>query len=130
MTTHSSESRQTEVLTVAWVMTGTATLIVGIKLFARVKIVRAIGWDDFFIFFSLVRPPHFVVAAYDIHSDYLQVLSIIASSFVHYGVVLGFGRHTTIVAAEFGDERLFKTAKFQMLGYRMYTKVHDPSTQT
>lgn len=46
-------------------------------------------------------------------------MSIVASSLVHYGVVMGFGRHTGVVAAEFGQERLFKTARFQMLGYRM-----------
>ena len=49
-----NESRQTEVLVVAWVMTGLAIFTVGVKLFARVKIVQVIGWDDFFIFFSLV----------------------------------------------------------------------------
>jgi hypothetical protein len=48
----------------------------------------------------------------------LEILSIIASCFVHYGVHLGFGRHTAIVVAESGMERLFQTAKFQMLGYR------------
>jgi hypothetical protein len=52
-----TESRQTEVLVVAWVMTGAAIFTVGIKLFARAKIVHVIGWDDFFIFLSLVRRP-------------------------------------------------------------------------
>jgi hypothetical protein len=52
-----TESRQMEVLAVAWVRTGAAILTVGIKLFARAKIVHVIGWDDFFIFLSLVRPP-------------------------------------------------------------------------
>jgi hypothetical protein len=50
-----TESRQTEVLAVAWVTTGLAILTVSIKLFARVKLVRVIGWDDFFIFLSLVQ---------------------------------------------------------------------------
>jgi hypothetical protein len=50
-----TDSRQTEVLVVAWVMTGLAIFTVGVKLFARAKIVRIVGWDDFFIFFSLVR---------------------------------------------------------------------------
>jgi hypothetical protein len=50
-----TESRQTEVLVVAWVTTGAAILTVGIKLFARAKIIHVIGWDDFFIFLSLVR---------------------------------------------------------------------------
>lgn len=50
-----NESRQTEVLVVAWVMTGLAILTVGVKLFARVKIVQVVDWADFFIVFSLVR---------------------------------------------------------------------------
>lgn len=44
-------------------------------------------------------------------------MSIIASALVHYSVTLGFGRRTAAVAAEYGVERLYKTAKFQMLGY-------------
>lgn len=50
-----TDSRQTEVLVVAWTMTGAAILIVAVKIFTRVKIVQIIGWDDFFIIFSLVR---------------------------------------------------------------------------
>lgn len=50
-----TDSRQTEVLVVAWTMTGAAILIVTVKIFTRVKIVQIIGWDDFFIIFSLVR---------------------------------------------------------------------------
>lgn len=46
------------------------------------------------------------------------ILSIIASGFVHYGVTLGFGLRTAAVAAKHGEERLFKTAKYQILGYR------------
>ena len=49
-----TENRQTEVLVVAWVMTGAAVMTVGIKLFARARIVHVVGWDDFFIFLSLV----------------------------------------------------------------------------
>jgi hypothetical protein len=49
-----TESRQHEVLIVAWVMTGAAISTVAIKLFARAQIVRVIGWDDVFIVFSLV----------------------------------------------------------------------------
>jgi hypothetical protein len=49
-------------------------------------------------------------------------LSIAASSFVHYGVSLGFGRRTAAVLAEYGEERLFETARYQMLGYRTYSE--------
>ncbi|USP73696.1 uncharacterized protein yc1106_00970 [Curvularia clavata] len=93
-----TENRQTEILLVAWIMTGAAILTVAIKLFARVRVVHVIGWDDLFIILSLI-------------------FSITASAFVHYGVVLGFGQHTVVVAAEFGEERLFKGAMIQMLGY-------------
>jgi hypothetical protein len=48
------ESRQDEVLVVAWVTTGAAIVTVAIKLFARAQIVKIIGWDDVFIVFSLV----------------------------------------------------------------------------
>lgn len=50
-----SENRQTEILLVAWTMTGAAILTVAIKLFARVRLVHVIGWDDLFIILSLVR---------------------------------------------------------------------------
>jgi hypothetical protein len=48
------ESRQDEVLVVAWLTTGAAIITVAIKLFARAQIVKVIGWDDVFIVFSLV----------------------------------------------------------------------------
>ncbi|QDS74399.1 hypothetical protein FKW77_005651 [Venturia effusa] len=91
-------SRQQEVLIVAWTMTGAAILTVIFKLFTRFRVVRYIGWDDFFIVFSLL-------------------LSITASAFVHYGVHLGFGRHTAAVIAEKGVAHMAKVAKFQILGY-------------
>ena len=47
--------RQKEVLVVAWVTTGVALVTVAIKIFTRLRIVRVIGWDDFFIVFSMVR---------------------------------------------------------------------------
>jgi hypothetical protein len=50
-----NESRQGEVSIVAWVTTGAAILTVGVKLFARAKIVQVVGLDDLFIFLSLVR---------------------------------------------------------------------------
>ncbi|CAN9437529.1 unnamed protein product [Alternaria sp. RS040] len=102
-----TENRQTEVLVVAWVMTGAAVLTVGIKLFARARIVHVIGWDDFFIFLSLI-------------------FSVIASSFVHYGVQLGFGQHTAVVAGKHGTQRLFQGAKVQMLGYPFNIDTTDP----
>jgi hypothetical protein len=101
-------------------MTGAAFATVGVKLFARAKIVRVVGWDDFFIVFSMVGLRYSSEHSMLNLAGTLKILSIIASAFVHYGVKLGFGRHTAAVAAESGMERLFETAKFQMLGYRTY----------
>jgi hypothetical protein len=49
-----TESRQAEIVVVAWVFTGIAIATVALKLFARAHIVKVVGWDDFFIFLSLV----------------------------------------------------------------------------
>ena len=50
-----NDDRQKEVLIVAWVTTGASLVTVAIKIFTRLRIVRVIGWDDFFIVFSMVR---------------------------------------------------------------------------
>lgn len=34
---------------------------------------------------------------------------------------LGFGRHTAAVIAQYGEEHLFISAKYQMMGYRKNT---------
>ena len=49
-----AEDRQSEIVIVAWVMTGAALLTVATKLFTHLRVSRVIGWDDFFIFFSMV----------------------------------------------------------------------------
>lgn len=49
-----SESRAAEVNAIGWVFTGVAIAAVSLKLFARIDSKR-FGWDDFFIFLSLVR---------------------------------------------------------------------------
>jgi hypothetical protein len=50
-----SESRGTEVNVIAWVFTSIAIATVFLKLFARAQTAKRLGWDDFFIFASLVR---------------------------------------------------------------------------
>jgi len=67
-------------------------------LLARSQNIKSIGWDDFFIFFSLA-------------------LSIIAAALVSYSVTLGLGRHSAAVLAEYGTERLEMTQKLQILGF-------------
>jgi len=49
-----NESRGTEINVIAWVFTGIAISTVSLKLFSRAHVVKQLGWDDFFIFFSLV----------------------------------------------------------------------------
>lgn len=50
-----TESRQSEILIVAWVTTSAALITVAIKIFTRLRVVKVIGWDDFFVVFSMVR---------------------------------------------------------------------------
>ncbi|KAL6228725.1 hypothetical protein BDW75DRAFT_226373 [Aspergillus navahoensis] len=92
-----SKSRAVEVNVVGWVFTGIAIATVGLKLTAR-QMVKRLGWDDFFIFFSLA-------------------LSIIAAALVSYSVTLGLGRHTAAVIADHGQERVTLTKKWQILGF-------------
>ncbi|RDW78947.1 uncharacterized protein DSM5745_05799 [Aspergillus mulundensis] len=92
-----TQNRQAEVHVVGWVFTGIAIATVGLKVTAR-HLVHRLGWDDFFIFFSLA-------------------LSIIAAALVSYSVTLGLGRHTAAVIAEHGIERVSLTSRWQILGY-------------
>ncbi|KAL4807932.1 hypothetical protein BDV18DRAFT_159141 [Aspergillus unguis] len=92
-----NESRQTEVHVVGWVFTGIAIGTVALKVTAR-HMVHRLGWDDFFIFFSLG-------------------LSIIAAALVSYSVTLGLGRHTAAVIRDYGTDRVAMTSKWQILGY-------------
>jgi len=50
-----TESRQSDILIVAWVTTSAALITVAIKIFTRLRVVKVIGWDDFFVVFSMVR---------------------------------------------------------------------------
>lgn len=49
-----NENRAAQVVVVAWVFTGIAIATVFLKLFTRARITMRLGWDDFFIFLSLV----------------------------------------------------------------------------
>jgi hypothetical protein len=48
----------------------------------------------------------------------VEAFSILAAALVTYSVTLGLGRHTAAVVAEFGQERLTLSTKWQILGYR------------
>ncbi|OJJ99211.1 hypothetical protein ASPACDRAFT_43874 [Aspergillus aculeatus ATCC 16872] len=93
-----SESRAGVINAVAWIFTGTAIAVVALKLFARGHVAKSLGWDDFFIFFSMG-------------------LSIIAAAFVSYAVTLGLGRHTAAVIADHGIDRYVQTAKWQIIAF-------------
>ncbi|KAJ6017399.1 hypothetical protein N7451_000778 [Penicillium sp. IBT 35674x] len=92
-----SESRAREINVIGWVFTGIAMAAVFLKLLNRVGSKR-LGWDDFFIFFSLA-------------------LSIIATAFVSYSVTLGLGRHTAAVVAEYGFSRYETVAFWQIIAF-------------
>ncbi|KAL3477296.1 hypothetical protein BJX99DRAFT_226347 [Aspergillus californicus] len=92
-----SESRAVEINVVGWVFTGTAIAAVALKIAAR-QMTKRLGWDDFFIFFSLG-------------------LSIIAAALVSHSVTLGLGRHTAAVIAEHGPDRVTQASYWQVLGY-------------
>ncbi|KAM0816104.1 putative Integral membrane protein [Seiridium cardinale] len=95
-----TESRSSEIITIASIFTGIATATVGLKIFARANIdVHTVGWDDFFIFLSLV-------------------FSILAAFLASYSAHIGLGRHTAAVLAEpDGVELSLKIAFYQMIGY-------------
>lgn len=57
------ENRAPELLAVLWTFTTLALVVVLVKVYTRVKIIRETGLDDFLILFSMVNPtsrvPHF-----------------------------------------------------------------------
>ncbi|EWY91818.1 hypothetical protein FOYG_08780 [Fusarium oxysporum NRRL 32931] len=94
-----TDSKQTKLCLIAWIVTGMAIITVMTKLFTTVCICRRPGWDDLMIVFSLVG-------------------SIVASSLVQTSADLGLGRHTAAVASEpGGTQRMVKTKILQVVGY-------------
>ncbi|KAK6064544.1 integral membrane protein [Seiridium cupressi] len=95
-----TESRPSEIITIASAFTGIATATVGLKIFARARIdVHTVGWDDVFIFPSMV-------------------FSILAAFLVSNSAHMGFGRHIAAVLAELDGAKLsLEIAFYQMIGY-------------
>ncbi|KAL2782700.1 hypothetical protein BJX66DRAFT_345603 [Aspergillus keveii] len=89
------ENHAVNVHIVGCVFTGIAIATVGLKITAR-QMVKRLGWDDFFIIFSLG-------------------LSVIAAAFVSYLVTLGLGHHNATPIADHGMERVNLTAKLQFV---------------
>ncbi|KAJ5223650.1 hypothetical protein N7468_008192 [Penicillium chermesinum] len=92
-----SDSRTAELNSVAWVLTGAATVAVGLKLYSRLD-KKLAGWDDFFIFWSMA-------------------ISIIGSALTTYSASLRLGRHTAAVVSEYGMDALSKALFWQQIGY-------------
>lgn len=82
-----TESRAVQINVVTWVLTGLATIAVGLKLFNRLD-KKLAGWDDLFISLSMVTSHlfMFISALSDKgHSDNKP-------DWLHNGVVLGIIR--------------------------------------
>ncbi|KAI1398504.1 hypothetical protein F4819DRAFT_468438 [Hypoxylon fuscum] len=76
-----NENRGPELLAIIWVFTILAIITVGLKLVTRAHMLHALGWDDFFIFFS-------------------AILIVICTSIFTYDVHLGMGRHASDLPVE------------------------------
>lgn len=79
-----NESRAVQINVVTWVLTGLATIAVGLKLFNRLD-KKLAGWDDLFISLSMViSQPCILLSAlaYNFNSDYKP-------DWLHNGLVLG-----------------------------------------
>ena len=48
------DNRGPELMAVTWVFTALATVVVGVKIFTRIKIIKEPALDDFFTTLSLV----------------------------------------------------------------------------
>lgn len=77
-----SESRARDINVIGWVFTGIAMAAVFLKIINRVGSKR-FGWDDFFIFFSLVRQSE-LWEAIDLKSNcHFNVCRLLALSRLH-----------------------------------------------
>jgi len=89
----SVEDRGPELLAIIWIFTILSSIVVGIKIFTRIRVLNALGWDDFFIFLS-------------------SVLIIICTSIFSYDVHLGMGKHATDIQ----PEQLSQAVKVNYIG--------------
>ncbi|GAM84863.1 hypothetical protein ANO11243_028650 [Dothideomycetidae sp. 11243] len=87
------QDRGPELLAVIWVFTSLTIIVVALKAFTRAHVLHALGWDDFFIFFS-------------------AVLIIICTSIFTYDVHLGMGKHE----ADIDPTMLSKAVKINYIG--------------
>lgn len=83
--------RGPELLAVIWTFTSLASIAVLLKIYARLRIIKAEGLDDVFIFFSAVST---FLAYYSIILIFLsQILVLICSALFTYDIHLKMGRH-------------------------------------
>ncbi|KAK9424385.1 putative Integral membrane protein [Seiridium unicorne] len=87
------DDRGPELLIITWVFTALAIILVALKLFTRQRFLQGLGWDDFFIFLSLI-------------------LIVIGTSLFTYAVYpLGMGKH----AAELGRQRASEVVRIILI---------------
>ena len=48
-------NRSRELLTVTWIFCALSSLVVGLRLYVRVRMTRNLWWDDWVMFFTMVR---------------------------------------------------------------------------
>lgn len=68
------EAKAVAITAVSWSFGGVAILVVGVRLYTRIFVLRRAGWDDFFIAISLAS-------------------AVVCSSLAQVGVYYGLGRH-------------------------------------
>ncbi|KAK9788262.1 putative Integral membrane protein [Seiridium cardinale] len=103
------DDRGPELLAITWVFTGLAIIVVALKLFTRQRFLQGLGWDDFFIFLSLVGRTG---NGTDLSLTSFQILIVICTSLFTYDVYpLGMGKHT----AELGIQRTSEVVKIFLI---------------
>ncbi|OTB02432.1 hypothetical protein M426DRAFT_322709 [Hypoxylon sp. CI-4A] len=122
------ENRGPELLAVIWVFTTISMVTVGLKLLARAHVLHALGWDDFFIFFSaMLVVVCTCIFTYDVHLGMGKHASDIPPDQLSYTVMINFiGNPFGIMAYSFPNisvaillERLMAPNKWRAFG--LYT---------
>ena len=87
----SDEDRGYTLLVVTWVECTISILLVTLRMFSRAKIIRKVGWDDWFMCISLVsnKPTHSLIRIV----NRLQLFTIAFSIWVTFYISFGGGRH-------------------------------------
>lgn len=87
---YGNENRGTSFLVVTLFFTILALIFVSLRIYTRIWITRAFGWDDGMIIFSLVSFSAHVILLYTYSQ---QVLATVSTSFNVPKVIAGYGQH-------------------------------------